>query len=108
MRSSIKSTENGPYKYHPELVIRFSVNSTYGIRVLCIYHTFTAIGGLARLFSKCFSFQEKDAREDHLSFLLDHLPKPQNQHGLLFSLSDRETSELGANILQTKHEAKWL
>lgn len=38
-----------------------------------------------------------------LSFLLDHLPKSQRT-ALSAFLSYRETSELDANVLQTKHE----
>ena len=45
----------------------------------------------------------------HPSFLLDHLPKsPRTALSAFLSLSYRETSELDANILQTKHEPKWI
>lgn len=43
---------------------------------LCLYHILYSLAG-SFVFNKCFSLQEKDASECHLSFLLDHLPKSQ-------------------------------
>lgn len=43
---------------------------------VCHYHILYSLAGTF-VSNKCFSLQEKDASECHLSFLLDHLPKSQ-------------------------------
>ena len=65
---------------------------------------------LAGTFVFCSAFLcKKKTLVHHPSFLLDHLPKsPRTALSAFLSLSYRETSELDANILQTKHEPKWI
>ena len=75
------------------------------------FSAFTTQGRLlVGTFVLCSAFLcKKKTLAHHPSFLLDRLPKSSRTALSAFlSLSYRETSELDANILQTKHEPKWI